>query len=734
MALAVLAGGAAEAAAQAAGSPGRFEAPGVLDLRGVPLGDRVLTLSGTWRAYAVRPGGETDVRRAARFDYDAADWHVASVPAYFAEQGFPTRSLVWYRLRLRLPPDAPRLHGYVQHVNSAHALYVAQPGGAPKLLAASGAPRWPLTATEHSRRPVTFTLPRDTALVLTWAVANRDYVVGGPFYAIELGTGPAMDRLVTWRAVRAFVSAAVYAFVLLVFLLLWSWQGREARVLAVALLALIVGVRAAVISGMPEYLQPGVYGFEGRIRLEALTFLGGIGAMGFLLWSFFPREFAAVRLGPLRLAPPLGAADLDAAFRLGGRPPLPWGLRALNTGVAMTAMGASVVAVAVALVAGPSLTSHAMALARGLCLLLLLPGLAIVAMAVERRRAMARLVAAGFVLMLAGAAHDILLAMGHLDGQPYLGTYAFLGFVLVQGYAVVRQSVHYARFAQAAVVRLEDDIVERTRYLSDAIAETQAAHQRQTRFLRTVAHEVRTPLTSIIGYADVLREELQDTLGDDQHHFLAAIRESAQRITGLVNDLLDLEKVAAGHLDLHPGAVTPHDVVEPVVDELRPLAARKGLALTVAVADDAPAVWADAVRLRQVLLNLGANAVKFTDAGTVTLRAAPDGPDAVRFTVEDTGPGIPADTLPHIFDQFTRAQDTFTCAHGTGHLDAGLGAHGSGLGLSIAKELVLRMDGAIDVETARGEGSTFIVLLPAADAVHPDDDAPLPEVSVSAPR
>jgi signal transduction histidine kinase len=362
--------------------------------------------------------------------------------------------------------------------------------------------------------------------------------------------------------------------------------------------------------------------------------------------------------------------------------------------------------------------------ARGLCLVLLVPGLALVAMAVERRRAMARLVAVGFGLMLVGAAHDILLAMGRLDGQPYLGTYAFLGFVLVQGYAVVRQSVHYARFARDTVGRLEDEIVERTRHLSDAVAATQAAHARQTHFLRTITHEVRTPLTSIIGYVDVLREELADTLDDAQRHFLRTIRESAQRITALINDLLDLQKVAAGHLDLHPGRVEADDVLAPVRDELHALAARKGLTLTTAVDEATPAVWADAVRLRQVLLNLGANAVKFTDAGTVTLRAAPSGPDAVRFTVEDTGPGIPADDLPHIFDQFTRAQST-------GRLDAGLGAHGSGLGLSIAKELVTRMDGAIDVATTLGEGTTFIVTLPAADAGEAGD-VPLPEVSVSA--
>jgi signal transduction histidine kinase len=323
---------------------------------------------------------------------------------------------------------------------------------------------------------------------------------------------------------------------------------------------------------------------------------------------------------------------------------------------------------------------------------------------------------------------------------------------------VVRETVRVARLAEQSAERLRHEVERRTRAMRTAAELALDADARKPAFLRTVTHEVRTPLTSIIGYTDLVASELGLDLrethparsaaagearwgGVPLARFLRIIRESARRVSALIDDLLDLQRLEAGRLSIRPALVSVDRVVTPVIDELAPLATRKGLRLTVRYADGrAPGshplrVWADPERLQQALLNLVANAIKFTEHGDVTLTirlagaaeaagataddaepddAEPDDaharPEArhhderVQFVVRDTGPGIPEDDLPHIFDQFTQV-------HRAVSLKAGVGAHGSGLGLSITKELVGRMRGTVTVASTPGEGTTFTVTL-----------------------
>lgn len=227
----------------------------------------------------------------------------------------------------------------------------------------------------------------------------------------------------------------------------------------------------------------------------------------------------------------------------------------------------------------------------------------------------------------------------------------------------------------------------------------------KTAFLANVSHELRTPLQNILGYSELLRQEQ----GDNPSARLDALRQQGELMTRLVNDLIDLSAVESGSFQLAARPVAPADLVRQTVESLRPRAEAKGLSLRCATADDVPAwVTADSDRLRQVLINLAGNALKFTDQGTVmvSLRAepAPEGRSRLILTVDDTGPGIPPEQQGRLFAPFTRLARTAE-------------KEGSGLGLALSAALCRAMGGGLVVESDGRSGSRFtasFVLTPAA--------------------
>ncbi len=252
------------------------------------------------------------------------------------------------------------------------------------------------------------------------------------------------------------------------------------------------------------------------------------------------------------------------------------------------------------------------------------------------------------------------------------------------------------------------DVTERKRAEAELRAAKEAAEEAsrlKSGFLSTMSHELRTPLTAIMGYAELM---LGAKLGPDEEADAAQIVRSARHLLALVDDLLDLSRIEAGRLELAPEAVDLAGVVERVAAEVAPLAAAKGLSLAVETPAGLPRARADPVRLRQLLLNLAGNAVKFTERGsvTVTARAAAGG---VEVAVADTGIGIAPAALAHVFDEFRQADSSTTRRYG-----------GSGLGLAIAHRLARMHGGAIAVESAPGVGSTFTVWLPS----QPQAEAP----------
>jgi len=241
------------------------------------------------------------------------------------------------------------------------------------------------------------------------------------------------------------------------------------------------------------------------------------------------------------------------------------------------------------------------------------------------------------------------------------------------------------------------------RQLAAALAEAEQASRVKSEFLANMSHEIRTPLTSILGFASLLAEQ---DLGDEPGRYAARVLAASRSLLALVNDVLDFSKLEAGRLELKPQVASPRQCGRDVADLFSAQAGEKGLSLRFVEADLPAHVTADFDRVRQVLINLVGNAVKFTAAGEVVVSAGYDADAGVlSYRVADTGPGLDADAQALLFKRFSQVDAAVNRAHA-----------GSGLGLAISKGLVEAMGGRIGVESAPGAGSTFWFEVPAPTA------------------
>ncbi len=303
---------------------------------------------------------------------------------------------------------------------------------------------------------------------------------------------------------------------------------------------------------------------------------------------------------------------------------------------------------------------------------------------------------------LAVSVDDITLEGAYLSTEQWyliiLGVWLVLtGAFLVHRFLRMRRDYETRQHRQA----------QETRVLAKARAAAEAASGAKSRFLGNMSHELRTPLNAIIGYSYWLS---RGDLGAKQLEAVKTIQSSGEHLLAVITDILDIAKIEAGKLELLPAAFDLRDCIDGVRQMFRLPAEEKGLGFVVSVAQDVPhGIIGDEKRLRQVLINLLGNAVKFTPAGQIGLRVsvASHAGEAtrLRFVVEDTGIGIPADQVESIFTPFEQVGNAVDCSGGTG------------LGLTITRQIVEMMRGDVQVESAPGRGSNFTVEAPFAVAV-----------------
>lgn len=304
---------------------------------------------------------------------------------------------------------------------------------------------------------------------------------------------------------------------------------------------------------------------------------------------------------------------------------------------------------------------------------------------------------------------DIINELGYTDHLQFIRK-PFDSVAIQQTTLSLTKKWELDKKGQKHILELEEAVDIRTRelqtmveHLSELKKEAELANEAKSLFVSNVSHEIRTPLNGIMGMTDLL---LMTELDEEQREIAETINSSGHSLLSIVNDVLDFSKVESGKLELEEIQFNPADVIKSAIDTISPLCQKKGVKVISNIAQDVPqSVIGDSERLRQIFLNLLSNSAKFTEEGSITIKAEVlqekrSDYTSIKFSIIDTGIGISEEKQHIIFESFTQADSSTTRKFG-----------GTGLGLSITKRLINLMNGSINLESQEGKGSTFTCII-----------------------
>jgi signal transduction histidine kinase len=300
--------------------------------------------------------------------------------------------------------------------------------------------------------------------------------------------------------------------------------------------------------------------------------------------------------------------------------------------------------------------------------------------------------------MKAGASDYLVKTLVSPDRLSLLLRNALRVYAAEQREARVQEEL---RQTNSLLTRQNEELENQRRYIEDQNLKLLEAYRVKSEFLATMSHELRTPLNAILGFSQILESQSKGSLNPRQVEMVNRILTNGKNLLNLVNDILDLSKLEAQRLTLAPAPIDLHRLIQATLSDLHSLANGKALTLESSLNLTDPVVMNDEHRLRQVLTNLVSNAIKFSDRGFVRVTVRDTASDHIVLAVEDTGIGIAADQLPHIFEAFRQVDQSIRRRR-----------PGTGLGLAIVHSLVTIMGGTITVASQPGQGSTFSIHLP----------------------